>query len=432
MLRIRRHLPFPSATSAQPLRLCVKKRTSLFLTGAKSCRILATLALLALANVVQAADPVSGDKIEFKKTVLDVKFRSEGVAVADFNKDGKLDVATGRVWFAAPDWKMHVVEGDGKDFDPHGYSGSFCNFADDLNGDGWPDLILVDFPGTPTYWYENPKETGKPWTRHVMAKVSNNESPTYLDVDGDGIRELVMGIAPADNVDGPQRQMAVLARTKDPTAEWAARVVSTKGAPGTVRYAHGLGVGDVNGDGRNDVLVKEGWWEAPADKSASPWQFHAAPFGADCAHIYVYDFDGDGDNDVLSSSAHQVGIWWHEQTKADDGKPAWKTHEIERSFSQTHSLMLADINGDSLPDFVTGKRWWAHGPGGDIDPNAPAVMFWFELKRDGSKATWIPHQFDHDSGVGTQFEVVDLNGDGLLDVATANKKGARVFIQERK
>jgi hypothetical protein len=364
------------------------------------------------ATTLRAADPVSGDKIEFKKTVLDTKFRSEGVAVADFNKDGKMDIAAGRVWYAAPDWKMHVIEGDGKEFDPNGYSGSFCNFADDLNGDGWQDLIVVDFPGTPTYWYENPQEANpneksKPWKRHVAAKVSNNESPTYLDVDGDGERELVMAIAPPDGVDGPARQMAILSPVKDPAAEWQARAISTAGYAGTARYAHGLGVGDVNRDGRNDVMIKEGWWESPAEKTDAAWKFHGAPFGADCAHMYAYDFDG-------------------------DGEPAWKTHEIEKSFSQTHSMMLADINGDGLPDFVTGKRWWAHGPQGDIDPNAAAVMFWFELKREGGKASWIPHQFDHDSGVGTQFELADINGDGLLDVATANKKGARVFIQTRK
>jgi hypothetical protein len=379
-----------------------------------------------------AAEPVSGDKIEFKKTVLDTKFRSEGVAVADFNKDGKMDIAAGRVWYAAPDWKMHVIEGEGKDFDPNGYSGSFCNFADDLNGDGWQDLIVVDFPGTPTYWYENPQKTGESWKRHVAAKVSNNESPTYLDVDGDGKRELVMAIAPPDGVDGPERQMAILSPAKDAKAEWNVKLISIKGMEGTARYAHGLGVGDINRDDRNDVIIKDGWWESPAEKKDDPWTFHAAPFGADCAHMYAYDFDGDGDNDVLSSSAHGVGIWWHEQTKGPDGKPAWKTHEIEKSFSQTHSLMLADINGDGLPDFVTGKRWWAHGPQGDIDPNAAAVMFWFELKRENGKASWIPHQFDHDSGVGTQFEVADINGDGLLDVATANKKGARIFIQARK
>ena len=95
-------------------------------------------------------------------------------------------------------------------------------------------------------------------------------------------------------------------------------------------------------------------------------------------------------------------------------------------------LCLADINGDGLPDFVTGKRWWAHGPKGDVDPDEPAVVYWFELTRKDGKPVWIPHQIDDDSGVGTQFEVADINGDGLLDIVISNKKGAHLFIQEAR
>jgi VCBS repeat protein/FG-GAP repeat protein len=381
-----------------------------------------------LASTSGHAQQSSG-KITFKKTVLDTIFRSEGVAVGDFNKDGKQDIAAGSVWYEAPDWKLRLTGDKAPEYDPLNYSRSFQTFADDLNGDGWTDIVIVEFPGESTSWLENSKTSGAPWTRHQIASVTNNESPQFVDVDGDGRRDLLAAFCPdPKNVDGPERRMAYFTRDVDPALPWTIRTVSTTAAPGTNRFSHGVGLGDVNGDKRNDIVVPQGWWEAPENRASGAWQFHAAPLGENCAQMYVYDFDGDGDGDVLSSSAHGVGMWWHEQLP--EGK--WQTHEIDRSFTQTHALCLADINGDGLADFVTGKRWWAHGPKGDIDPDKPAVMYWFELRREGGKPSWIPHQFDHDSGVGTQFEVADVNGDGLLDVVTANKKGAHYFQQVRE
>ena len=140
----------------------------------------------------------------------------------------------------------------------------------------------------------------------------------------------------------------------------------------------------------------------------------------------VYDFDGDGDADVLSTSAHKFGIRWHEQTPE-----GWTTQTIADDVSQTHAVCLADVNGDGLMDFVTGKRWWAH-MGRDPGADQPAVVLWFELKRAGGRPLWIKHQIDDNSGVGTQFEVTDVNGDGMVDVVTSNKKGVYYFEQVRE
>lgn len=367
-------------------------------------------------------------RVLFKKTQLDSKFRSEGVAVGDFNHDGKNDIAAGDVYYAAPDWKMVGLRAEPRTYDPMNYSNSFQNFADDVNHDGWTDLIVVDFPGNQTWWLENPKESAGAWKQHVCVAVTNNESPNYLDVDGDGKRELLLASTPGTtDFASPTRVMGLARPTSDPLAPWNFQAISAASAPGTERFSHGLGMGDVNRDGRNDVLVPQGWWEAPSAGGQGEWKFHEAPFGEACANMYVDDLDGDGDNDVLSSAAHALGIWWHERTT--DG---WQTHLIDNTFSQTHAMCHADINGDGLMDFVTGKRYWAHGPKGDINPGDPAVMCWFELSRKDGKPTWTRRQFDDDSGIGTQFEVADVNGDGLLDVVTANKKGANYFQQFRQ
>lgn len=390
-------------------------------------------------STVWSAEPTA-PKVSFQRHQLDDKFRSEGVAAADFNHDGKVDIAAGFVWYAAPDWKMHVIAskppadpgallGAPPHFNPKGYSNSFANWAEDLNGDGWADLIVVDFPGKQTWWYENPKGEAKEWTVHECTPVTNNESPQFLDVDGDGKRELIAAFSPDPaQPDGPDRQMAIFRRAADPLAIWSRQAISVKAAPGTQRYSHGLGVGDINQDKRLDILSADGWWEAPAE-AASEWKFHAAPFGGKAADIHAYDFDGDGDNDVLTSSPHAYGVWWHENLGGKEG--GWKTHEIDMTFSQNHAVCLADMNGDGLADFVTGKRWWAHAAG-DPGVDEPAVFNWFELRREGGKPTWIRHQFDHNSGPGTQFQVVDVNGDSLLDIVTSNKKGVHYFQQTRE
>ncbi len=355
----------------------------------------------------------AASRIQFRKHKLDGAFRSEGAAVADFNGDGRPDIAAGNVYYAGPDWKMHPMHGEPKEFNRNGYSDAFLCFAEDVNLDGAMDLIAVGYPGQQTHWLENPGKAGGVWKRHLAVPRTGNESPTYIDMDADGRRELVF-------MDG--NRCAVARPGKNPYQPWPIRVIAGDGDPGP---GHGLGVGDVNGDGRCDVLIPSGWWEGPADKGQVPWRFHPAPlYGG--AQLCVWDFDGDGDNDVVGSSAHAYGIAWCEQTA--DG---WRTHEIDNNISQTHALHLADLNRDGLMDFVTGKRFWAHN-GHDPGSYEPAVLCWFEQKRRDGRPEWIKHEIDYDSGVGLHFEIVDLDRDGLLDVVTSNKKGVHYFRQVRK
>ncbi len=351
--------------------------------------------------------------IRFDKHKLDGAFRSEGVAVADLNGDGRLDIAAGSVYYAGPRWKMQPMLGEPQEFSRSAYSDTFLCFPEDVNSDGAMDLVVVGAPGQQTHWLENPGRAGAVWQRHLAVERTGSESPAYSDVDGDGRRELLF-------MDGERCVMAQPGQ--DPSQPWDVRAIAGPGDPGSV---HGLGVGDVNGDGRTDVLIPSGWWEGPADTAQSPWRFHQAGlYGG--AQLCVSDLDGDGDRDVLGSSAHGYGISWSQQTPQ-----GWQAHEIDNSVSQTHALHLADLNGDGLTDFVTGKRFWAHN-GGDPGSYEPAVLCWFEQKRGDGRPEWVKHVIDADSGVGLHFQIVDVNGDGLLDVVTSNKKGVHYFQQVRK
>jgi hypothetical protein len=390
--------------------------------------LLPLLALPAVPAAEKDKDKPTTD-ITWKKIVIDKKFRSEGVAIADVNKDGKMDVVTGEWWFEAPDWKPHALRKNSKedytDGDKNVYGNSFCCWIEDFNGDGWPDLLCVGFPGKPVNWYENPQGGNGLWKEHLVNDSACNETPQYVDLFGTGKRVLVMGYR--------DKQVIWLAPGKDVTQPWEIHPISdpSKAMPGGGHFTHGLGIGDLNGDKRADVLVADGWYEQPEKGAAAtePWTFHATKLSEPCADMYAYDMDGDGKADVISSSAHNFGIWWAQQKS--DGS-FLKKDLFPKLVAQTHAMHFVDINGDGLKDLVTGKRWWAHGPKGDAEPNAPAMVYWFEAKRgkDGI-TTFTPHEIDNDSGIGTQFTVADFNGDGLLDVITSNKKGTYVFLQQR-
>ena len=354
----------------------------------------------------------------FKRNIITSEFISEGVAVADINNDGKLDIIAGAYWFEAPSWTQHEITTP-KHYDPATeFSNSFLNFAMDVNQDGWMDQVRVSLPGEEAVWYENPgKKTGH-WKMYALLSNAGNESPAFVDVDGDGRADLLCN-------DPVAKEMIWL---QSPTIKgdtnWQRHVIA-KGEMGTGRYTHGLGLIDMNADGRKDVVITKGWWECPQDPKQSNWVFHPADLGEDCAQIYQLHVRGNGGLDLVSSSAHNYGIWWHEKVKDESGNVAWKHHTIDSTISECHALTLADVNNDGYPDLITGKRYFAHN---GKDPGAldASVLYWFEFK-PGKNPVWIPHQVDDNSGVGLQVLVQDINKDGLTDIIVSNKKGVFFF-----
>ena len=370
---------------------------------------------------------------QFKKLQLTDRFYCEGAFYADFNRDGKMDVVSGPFWYEGPDFrKTHEIRPP-KAFDPKGYSDNFLTYTGDFNGDGWPDVLYMPWPGKEGYWFENPAGKEGPWKQHLALQVVDNESPMMADVDGDGRPDLLcntggyLGYATYD--------------TAKPDQPWTFHPITPKGK--YHKYTHGIGAGDINGDGRTDILEGEGWWEQPAAPQAGrPWIKHPFKFADAACQMHACDVDGDGLNDVVTVwHCHKYGLVWYKQVRGDDGRITWKQNVIlppepdlksdALRISQLHAMEVVDVNGDGLKDILTGKRFWSHGPTGDVEPDAPAVIYWFELRRDKEGGVqFLPHLIDDNSGVGTQVAAEDLNGDGIPDVIVGNKKGTFVHLSQ--
>lgn len=371
----------------------------------------------------------------FRTLQLSDQFYAEGAYYGDFNRDGKMDVVAGPFWFEGPDFAKRHEYRPTKVYDPKDYSDNFLTYAGDFNGDGWPDILCVPFPGKDAFWYENRAGKGGHWKEHLACTEVGNESPVWGDVTGDGRPELIYCIKGFLGYAGPDP-----ARPYEP---WKFNAVSTKNER-YQQFLHGVGFGDLNGDKRMDIIEAVGWWEQPsAPQPGQPWIFHPFRFADAAAQMLVYDVNGDGRADVVTSwHCHLYGSVWWEQIPGQGAEPGWKQHIILSPtpdvtttvfrVTQMHALALADMNGDGLLDVVTGKRFWAHGPTGDKEPDAAAVIFWFELHRtaDGQVA-FQPKLIDDNSGVGTQVAAVDLNGDRRPDVVVANKKGIFVHLSGR-
>jgi hypothetical protein len=353
---------------------------------------------------------------------------SEGVAVFDVDGDGVLDITCGANWYQGPNWKKHA------NFRDNAVNlGEFVvncgEFAVDVDGDGKTDLISAGWMSNGVWWYKNPGKVGEKWPATKITSSDHTEGLIVEDLDGDGDADVLVdhwdntgdqGVTWIENLGG---------------AKFDVHVIGKKGDQ------HGVGLGDLDGDGRKDIITPAGWYKAPQNRAKGEWTFQAdyqAPIQLGI-RIIVFDVNGDGLNDLIYGRGHDYGLAWMEQKRAAD-KRTFETHMIEESFGQFHTLTLADVNQDGNLDLVTGKRLRGH-EGNDPSSFDPMGVFWYDIQ--GGKfvrhVLSYNHAFSYPGGdtrnpppnfaigTGMNINVVDINKDGKVDIVVAGKSGLYMF-----
>ena len=386
--------------------------------------LLAATLLSALAQSAGAAPPASGGDVKFVMHRIG-NFRSEACCVGDFNNDGKLDIVAGPYLYLAPDWKPVKIRELRGSVDEHGkgYYGDFANLAIDVDGDGLLDVVSCDWFGKNAVWFRNPGKQGGLWAENLIEVNGNFETAELWDLEGKGhataILPTVLKTAWYEVGKLPDGKQGVIKHK-----------VSDK------EITFGGGVGDINGDGRPDIVRPGAWYEAPADIRNGKWIEHPISLVAKngktehTAQIWVYDVNGDGLNDIICSDAHHYGIFWYEQVRRG-AEITWKQHTIDDTWTQAHSITLADIDGDGIPELITGKRFLAHN-GNDPGAYDPVGVYYYSLKR-GPEPVWTKHVVSYNEGVGAGMSIiaVDLTGSGGLDLVTTGKFGGPVWFENK-
>ncbi|MGQ9649618.1 MAG: FG-GAP repeat domain-containing protein [Phycisphaerae bacterium] len=351
--------------------------------------------------------------VTFQMHVLNAESRFEAAGTCDMNNDGRLDIISGGFWYEAPAWKKHFIR-DIPEQDNYYYD--FANIPVDVDGDGWIDHVTVAWHNKQISWVRHPGNSGRPFEVIKIDDPGHLETAFGFDVNDDGRLDIVPNIF--DGEPGwyefkPDSQMPY-------GVNWIKHPLP-KDATGP-----GIGVGDINRDGRCDLIGGKGWAEQPANPHAE-WVWHAEfDLGDASIPILVHDIDADGDLDLIWGIGHGYGLYWMEQERNAVGQRVWSKHEIDKSWSQAHAPILADIDNDGRMELIAGKRYYAHN-GKDPGANDPRGIYWYDF--DVTKRQWARHVIAEGgpAGLGIAPAATDIDGDGDIDIIAPGKSGLYFF-----
>jgi HEAT repeat protein len=343
----------------------------------------------------------------FRVIPINPDSRFEAAAMVDVNRDGRLDIYCGGFWYQAPNWSRHAVR---QIAERDNYFLDFGAIPADIDGDGWTDVVSGSWHGKDVFWIRNHGATGGPFETIKIDEPGNLETLLGLDINGDSRLDFLPNTVGSIYWYEFRRDANVASG-----ARWT-RHDLPGGAAG-----HGIGAGDINGDGRVDIVSPKGWLEQPARPDV-PWIWHQQfDLGSASVPILVYDVNGDHYPDLVWGNAHGYGLQWLEQVPVGE-KVQWEKHPIDSTWSQPHFLLLADLDGDGTEEVVSGKRYYAHNGN---DPGADHPLCVYAYGYDRSTHKWIRHPLHEGGRVGFGISTMagDIDKDGDIDLLAPGKSG---------
>jgi hypothetical protein len=423
--------------------------------GAAACALLCCLIPISCGSAAPAAAGEAPRELMFVPVKIDGPVHdparhtywfgpfTECASVLDIDGDGRLDIGAGRNYYIAPKWTRYSdyrdgAETNGPDVDDN-YEGTM-----DVNNDGRMDVLSSGWMRRQgIWWYENPGKLGEKWKSHALHPADGLEGMVIGNLSGRSDKDVLVNYFARK----PGRGLIWFEHIDQ--APWFKEHVL---GPEHVGVVHGSGIGDINGDGRNDVVTPHGWFEAPARPTEEPWtwrpDYQFTPFGSDRPGgaglpMLVTDANQDGRNDIIIGSDHGYGLAWYEQ-KMEGGKHSFVHHWIETDFPTFHTMALADLDGDGKSELITGKQLLAHN-GGDVGGYEPVFVFYYTIDKGRFERHIVSYShltpyFGPDAkdepppnyivGVGMRLQVEDLDGDGRRDIVIPCRTGLYVFFNK--